>query len=409
MSVGRVLIVKIGVGKVATAAAVAVTAASAVFTAASPAGASPAVTTVVSGLASPRGIVFDGLGSMYVAQAGVAGPEAEGVTQTGNVSKYDLTSSGANVRWSTPFTSVYDTNPLGQKESLGPAGLSAMGSGCQKNSPGNRRGCQVLTITDESVAGLTNGGAPADTVAEMGKLVRLDSASGAKSTLADVGDQNYAWTGTHSYLFPPDFPDANPYAVLVTKGGPGGIRTFVADAGANTIDEILPDGTARVISYIPNETSPGFRDSTPTCIAEGPDGMLYVGTLDLLYNILSAPGFGPGHSNVWKVDPNSSDWQHNATLWASGLTTVGACTFDNQGNFWAAEMFAPPTGGQTMPGDLVKFPFAHPVQSLTDPNAQRIPVPMPGGVAQGPDGAVYATTMSPVPAPAGAVVRITAG
>jgi hypothetical protein len=396
---------KISMAKLATttSAAVAVTAASALFAAANPVGASPTVTTVVSGLASPRGIAFDGLGSMYVAQAGAAGPQSQGITQTGAVSKYGLTSSGASLQWSTPFTSVYDTNPLGQKETLGPAGLSAMGSGCLKNSNGNRRGCQVLTITDESVSGLTAGGAPPDAVAEMGKLVRLDAPSGATSTLSDVGDQNYSWTGTHD-LFPPDFPDANPYAVLVTKGGPGGIRTFVADAGANTIDEILADGTARVIAYIPNETPPGFRDSTPTCMAQGPDGMLYVGTLDLLYNLT----IGPGHSNVWRVDPNSTDWQHNATLWATGLTTVGACTFDNQGNFWAAEMFAPPTSPGP-PGDLVSFPFAHPIQSLTDPNATRIPLPLPGGVAQGPDGAIYATTMSPVPAPAGAVVRVTTG
>jgi hypothetical protein len=397
---------KIGIRTLASAsAAVAVTAASALFAAAGPAAASPTVTTVVSGLASPRGIAFDGLGSMYVAQAGAAGPGSGGVTQTGNVSKYSLTSSGANLEWSTPFTSVYDTNPLGQKETLGPAGLSALGSGCQKNSPGNRRGCQVQVITSESVAGLTAGGLPAGAVGEMGQLVRLDGAAGTKTTLANVGDQNYAWTGTHSYLFPPDFPDANPYAVLVTKGGPGGIRTFVADAGANTINEILPDGTARVIAYIPNETPPGFRDSTPTCIAQGPDGMLYVGTLDLLYNLT----IGPGHSNVWRVDPNSTDWQHNATVWATGLTTVGACAFDNQGNFWAAEMFAPPASATAPPGDLISFPFAHPIQSLTDPHALRVPVSLPGGVAQGPDGAIYATTMSPVPAPVGAVVRVTAG
>lgn len=395
---------KIGIGKLASAsAAVAVTAASGLFAGVSPAGAAPTVTTVVPGLASPRGVAFDGLGSMYVAQAGAAGPGSHGVTQTGAVSKYSLTSSGANLKWSAPFTSVYDTNPLGQKETLGPAGLSALGSGCQKNSPGNRRGCQVLTITSESVAGLTAGGTPAGQVGEMGKLVRLDGASGAKTTLADVGDQNYAWAGSHSYLWT-EFPDSNPYAVLVTKGGPGGIRTFVADAGSNTINEILPDGTARVISYIPNETPPGFRDSTPTCIAQGPDGMLYVGALDLLYNLT----IGPGHSDVWRVNPNSTDWQHNATVWATGLTTVSACTFDNQGNFWAAEMFAPASAGGP-PGDLIRFPFAHPIQSLTDPHALRVRAPLPGGVAQGPDGAIYATTMSPVPAPVGAVVRVTAG
>ena len=80
---------KIGIGKLTCAsAAVAVTAASALFAGASPVGAAPAVTTIVSGLASPRGIAFDGLGSMYVAQAGAAGSGSQGVTQTGGVSKY---------------------------------------------------------------------------------------------------------------------------------------------------------------------------------------------------------------------------------------------------------------------------------------------------------------------------------
>lgn len=369
---------------------------------------SPTVTTVVSGLASPRGIVFDGSGFMYVAQSGVSGPGPSGVTQSGSVSKYKVTLSGANLEWSTPFTSIYDTDPQGRPEAEGPEGLALLGSGCQRNPLGNPRGCQVLTVTSDSVSGLTHVGFSAGDVGETGKLVSLDGATGAKSTLSDVGNQNYSWTGSHSYLWN-EFPDANPYAVLVTKGGRDGTRTFVVDAGSNTVDEVMPDGTARVISFIPNETSPGFRDSTPTCIAQGPDGMLYVGALDLVYNTIQAPGFGPGHSNVWRVNPNSSDWQHNATLWATGLTTVTACTFDNRGNFWAAEMLAPSANAQTPPGDLIRFPFAHPIQSLTDPHALRIPLPLPGGVAQGPDGAMYATTWTPVASPAGAVVRITAG
>ncbi len=389
-------------------AALVVTAASALFAGAGPAGASttPTVTTIISGLASPRGITFDGSGAMYVAQSGVAGSGPSGVTQSGSVSKYKLTWSGADLEWSTPFTSVYDTDPEGRYEAEGPEGLSVLGPGCQKNFLGNRRGCEVLAITSDSVSGLAAVGLPAGELGEMGKLFRLDGATGAKSVISDVGDQNYSWAGSHSYLWN-EFPDANPYDVLVTNDGWGRNRTFVVDAGSNTVDELMPDGTARVISFIPNETSPGFRDSTPTCIAQGPDGMLYVGALDLVYNTLTGPGFGPGHSNVWRVNPNSTDWQHNATLWATGLTTITACTFDNRGNFWAAEMLAPSANAQTPPGDLVRFPFAHPIQSLTDPHALRIPVPLPGGVAQGPDGAIYATTWTPVASPAGAVVRIT--
>jgi hypothetical protein len=39
-------------------------------------------------------------------------------------------------------------------------------------------------------------------------------------------------------LYPPDFPDANPYGVLVVPG-----HTCVADAGANTLNEVMPEGS----------------------------------------------------------------------------------------------------------------------------------------------------------------------
>src|SRR5262249_51417697 len=154
-------------------------------------------------------------------------------------------------------------------------------------------------------------------------------------------------------LFPDDFPDSNPYGVLVTRvPGSDTIRTFVADAGANTVSEVMPDGTARIIAYIPNENFGAFRDATPTCIAQGPDGFLYVGTLDFVSNLFVPPGLG-GLSSVWRVDPNAN-YPQAPQLWASGLTTVTACTFDSAGNFWAAEMFAGGMGA-TPPGDVVEI------------------------------------------------------
>jgi hypothetical protein len=84
------------------------------------------------------------------------------------------------------------------------------------------------------------------------------------------------------------------------------------------------------------------------------------------------------------------------------LTTPTACTFDSHGNFWAAEMFQPNTAGP--PGDVVRIPFHHPTQ------LERIGggmVPLPGGIAQGPDGAMYVTVNSSSPiVNSGAVVRI---
>jgi hypothetical protein len=367
--------------------------------AAAPTVAAPSITTVVGGLNAPRGVAFDQQGSMYVAEAGVAGAGDVGLTHSGRVSKYSAGSSVA--AWQTGFESAFISELPGQPpDVLGPAGISAVGNGCMKNSPGQRMGCQLAVIMSESHDGIAADSGGTINTQQMGHLFRLDSASGAASSRSDVGDQMYAWTGNRQDLFPDDFPDSNPYGVLVTKGAGGGTRTFVADAGANTISEIMPDGTTRVIAYIPNETAPPFRDATPTCIAQGPDGMLYVATLHLLD--LFALG-QTGRADVWRVNPNAN-YPTAPTLWATGLTTATACTFDRAGNFWATEMFAPTSGP---PGDLVRIPFAHPDQ-LTHIGAGMLP--LPGGIAQGPDGAMYVTVNSSSPvAGSGAVVRVSGG
>jgi hypothetical protein len=177
-------------------------------------------------------------------------------------------------------------------------------------------------------------------------------------------------------------------------GDHGRIRTFVADAAANTINEIMPGGKIRVIAYIPNEKRAPFRDATPTCIAQGRDGYLYVGTLHLLA--------GEGRAQVWKVDPDAN-FPTRPTLWARGLTTITSCTFDRHGDFWATEMFAD-AGASAPPGDVIRIDGdnSHDVDHFGLGQ-----LPLPGGITQGPDGAMYVTVNSANPAPgSGAVVRL---
>lgn len=357
--------------------------------------AQPTFTTVISSLNAPRGITFDGKGTMYVAQSGLAGNGPAGLTTTGAVSGYRWGSS--TPAWTTNFQSLYVTeDPSGPPDVLGPAGLSAVGNGCMKNSSGRRNGCKLEVILGESHDGVAAASGGAITNADQaGHLFRLDGASGRATDLADVGDQDYQWTSDRRGLFS-DFPDANPYGVLVTRGGRGGTRTFIADAGANTVEEVMPGGAVRVIAYLPNETAPPFRDATPTCIAQGPDGMLYVATLHLVANFIS-----PGRSDVWRVNPNAN-YPTAPQLWASGLTTPTACTFDRSGNFWATEMFAP--SANSAPGDIVRIPFAAPTQQT---HIGLGSLPLPGGIAQGPDGAMYVTVNAASPVPgSGAVVRV---
>jgi hypothetical protein len=370
----------------------------------------PSITTVIPNLNTPRGITFDGRGSLYVAESGVAGAGAAGLTTSGRVSKYARGSTTPS--WSTSFESLYATqDPTQPPDVLGPEGMSALANSCRKGDDGkgdnnsgddhssSGGGCQVRMIMSEShdgVAAVSNG---ALNPTQLGHLFALDSRTGQATSLSDVGDQMFTFTGIHKDLFPSDFPDSNPYGVLITKDKSSHrVRTFVADAGANTILEINADGSTRVIAFIPNETAAPFRDATPTCIAQGPDGMLYVATLNFVANLFV---YGSGKSNVWRVDPNAN-FPTAPTLWATGLTTATSCTFDRHGNFWAAEMFQPNASGA--PGDVVRIPFNHPTHLDRIGGGQ---LPLPGGIAQGPDGAMYVTINSSSPvAGSGAVVRI---
>jgi sugar lactone lactonase YvrE len=383
------------------AAGIAFIAAASALVAVSPgayAGPTATITPVVGGLAAPRGIAFDGMGSMYVSESGVAGAGPAGLTHSGKVDKYAW--GHTTPSWSTSFTSVYATEqPSAPPDVLGPEGITAVGKGRMRHSAGQRMGCQVLMVTGESTPGILAATDGAVTDAQAGRVFRLDGATGAATVKSDVGSQMYQFTTEHQSLFPSDFPDANPYGIVATNALGDEIRTFVADAAANTVLEIMPGGTARVVAYIPNETAPPFRDATPTCIAVGPDGYLYVGTLHFVANLF-APG-GGGFSQVWRVNPNAS-FPTAPTLWASGLTTITSCTFDRQGNFWATEMFAGGLGA-TPPGDIVRIPFASP--STHDRfGAGRLAVP--GGIAQGPDGAMYVTVGSAAPGAHGAVMRV---
>jgi len=351
------------------------------------------ISPVISNLAIPRGIAFDGLGGMYIAESGLPGAGSQGLTQ-GFVDKFSLGAVPTRL-WSTAVTSAYATEG-GSVDVLGPEGLSTVGSGCMRSSSGQRNGCQVLLIMSLSSQEVPGG--------QAGHLIRFNAATGTTSDQSAVGDQDFAWTADHSNLFPPDFPDANPYGVVITHGGSAASgNTFVVDAASNTVDQIAADGTASVIAYIPNETPAAglpLRDSSPTCAAQGPDGALYIGTLDLIRNFVDP---SQGWSHVYRVDPKAKEgFLTAAHVWASGLTSITACAFDSAGNFWATEMFKHNSGGP--PGDVVRIPFSDPANPEHIGGGQ---LPFPGGIAQGPDGALYATVFSAgTTAANGAVMRI---
>jgi hypothetical protein len=307
-----------------------------------------AYTVVTSGLQSPRGLTAAPGGRLYVAQAGNGGNSGK-VTE---IRKY-WTASPAARDVVTGLVSIG-----GDGEFVGVDGISA-------DSNGN-----LHAIMAES-----NSGVPELGTSQLGHLLKVNTA-GAVRDVANVGDANYAWTADHVSLAPRDFPDSNPYGVLVEPG-----KTYVTDAGANTLNVVRADGTDQILAYFPNNA---IRDATPTCVARGPDGALYIGTLALVDSIVRGPS-----AIVYRVEPAATDPNDLAKVlsvakpWATGLWPINGCAFAPDGTFYASQLITNPGFSG---GDVVKIPFANPSSHTMLANDS---LTFPAGVAVGQDGAVY--------------------
>jgi len=327
---------------------------------------SPAMFTVVAdGLQSPRGLAFGPGGRLYVAQAGEGGAT--------------LTSKITEIRYPwLPNPAVQDVVSglisLGEEgENVGVAGLSAIGNG-----------------TLYAIMELSNAGTGFSS--QLGELLKVNP-GGQIRELTNVGDFNYEFSANHIDLAPRDFPDANPYGVLALAD-----RIYVTDAGTNTLNLVRPDGSDQILAYFPNNA---IADATPTCVAKGPDGALYIGTLALVDSIV----FGPS-AKVFRVDPSQTDPSNLdtvlnvATVWATGLWPINGCAFGPDGSFYASELI---TSSNFDGGDVVKIPFATPNVHFSLTNNALL---FPAGVAVGPDGRVYVSNGTAF-VPQGQVLRLT--
>ncbi len=379
--------------------------------AASSAAGAAQVTVVADGLINPRGLAFAPNGALYVAEAGLGagdghGGFAVGVGFTASITEITQAQS-SHPRWRrivTGLASVGDTEN-GFLEALGPSGVSVHGTG------------GIYVTMGQSALGVSadNSDVPSAAQRQFGRLLKL-TPSGQWKAVADVGDFDYLWTGVNrDQPWAPEgqFPDANPYGVLAMAG-----RQFVVDAAANTLNEVRANGSLRILAYFPNPLLPlpngmlvPVSDAVPTCVAQGPDGYLYVGTLAFGANFgrfsTNAPPNWPSlppQSKVYRVNPDQHEpaFLTEADVWAAGFNPITACGFKH-GALYLTEYATQESHYQT--GDIVRVQINPDGSAGARTTLGAGALHQPNGLAFGGDGEVYVSNYS-ISAGGGQVVRV---
>jgi hypothetical protein len=255
---------------------------------------------------------------------------------------------------------------------------------------------------------------PATARAQFGHLLKV-TPSGTWKAVSDVGDYDYLWTGENKdQPWAPEgqFPDANPYGLLAVAGG-----QFVVDAGANTLNEVRPDGSVRIIAYFPDPLLPlpggtlvPVSDAVPTCVAQGPDGYLYVGILAFGANFArldpnAPPNWAslPPQSKVYRVNPNGAEvFLTEADVWASGFNPITACGFHGAA-LYLTEYATQDSGYAT--GDVVRVQVKADGSAGTRTTLGAGALYQPNGLAFDGGGKVYVSNYS-ISSGGGQVVRV---
>ena len=284
------------------------------------------LTVVMRHLDSPRGLAWGPRGGLYVVEAGsdVAGTTCVAVTRGTNC----FSGTGAISRWWH-----------GRQQRV----VSGLPSSYNATTH-DIAGPQDLSIGGLGIARVTIGwgGAP-DARAGLGALAR-----GFGSLVAVLPNGRWfverdvsAFEATHNPAGGPI--DSNPYGMLAEPG-----RTFVTDAGGNSLLQVRPNGAISLVATFPTTRVPAGpfnppfvqSEAVPTAVVRGPDGDLYVSTL-------SGVPFLPGAAVIYRVVAGQSP----DVVWR-GFTTIIDLAFGRDGALYLLQYSSAPF--LNGPGSIVK-------------------------------------------------------
>jgi hypothetical protein len=347
--------------------------------------ANPTLEVVASGLANPRGLNFGPEGGLYVAEAGTGGTAPCIVNsnnqfvcygETGAITRITLGGEPWQARVVTGLPSL--AVPPGATN----AGAGALGPH-DVEFQGRGNGFVTIGAALDPARRFYDAAHPefAEVGANVGRLVRF----------RPNGKWAFAEDLSAFELTNPDGGgvDSNPYGLLALPG-----QQVFTDAGGNSLNAVAANGSITNLTFFPSRTV-GTRtfQSVPTCVAEGPDGQLYVGEL-------TGFPFLAGQANVYRVPADGG----TPEVFASGFTKIIDIAFGSDGSLYVLQVSSlggpPPQGGS---GSLIRLsPDGTTRTTIVEAGVGLV---APGGIAIDRDGSIYLTNFSVSPN-AGTVVRV---
>ncbi|HEU4793375.1 MAG TPA: ScyD/ScyE family protein [Nitrolancea sp.] len=304
------------------------------------------LSVAAGGLINPRGFTFGSEDELIVAETGTGGEDIASEVVPDPLGPYRGGPTGQ-------ISSITDGCPTPLVTGL----PSARGAGGQTLGP------VAIAVIDDQIYVLESGGGAAHAHSEQPAGI-YNVTSGSPVLVADLG----AWLRENPVSTPPE-PALDPdgeWSAMAAE--PDGTSFVVVESNSEQVVRVGLDGSITRIA----DLSAG--NQTPTALAIGSDGAIYVGNL-------SAPPYAAGSANVIRIGADGT----TEVVW-SGLTMVTGLAIDQQGTLYAAELSASrerPPVIQPGTGRIVRQTGADAFEEVVTQ------LNLPTAIAFGPEGALY--------------------